>query len=146
MSLGSSRDSLSAGGLSTLAEMNITPLVDVILVLLIIFMISAPMMQQGIQVNLPQTSAGALTEVSEQFVLVIQKSHDLLLANHKVTPELLLKKLKALSVAHPEIEIVIQADQNVSYGFVAQVIAEVKKVGISRIGLATEFGKSTFFQ
>ena len=83
-SSGSASSSLgSPGGLSTLAEINVTPLVDVMLVLLIIFMISAPLMQQGVQIDLPKANAGTLTEAPEQLVLVVNKSRQILI-NEKV--------------------------------------------------------------
>ena len=131
----------SGGGgrsLSTLSEINVTPLVDVMLVLLIVFMISAPLMQQGIQVNLPKANAGAMTETPEQLVLVINRSREIFLADHSVPMASLLAKLTAIAAAKPQIQIVIQADQGVSYGYVAQIMADVKRAGINQVGLVTD--------
>jgi biopolymer transport protein TolR len=125
---------------TTLAEINVTPLVDVMLVLLIVFMISAPLMQQGIQVDLPKANAGAMNEVPEQLILVINKSRQIFIADHLVQAGTLFTKLEAIAAAKPRIEVVIQSDQSVPYGFVAQVMAEVKRARINRVGLATEPG------
>jgi biopolymer transport protein TolR len=127
---------------TTLAEINVTPLVDVMLVLLIVFMISAPLMQQGIQVDLPKANAGAMTEAPDQLVLVINKSRQIMISEHIIPPGTLLKKLEAIVAAKPKIEVVIQADQSVIYGYIAQVMSEVKRAGISRVGLVTEPGDS----
>jgi len=123
---------------TTLAEINVTPLVDVMLVLLIIFMISAPLMQQGVQVDLPKANAGSLNEVPDQVVLVVSKSKQLLINGKEIASGTLRARLQAISNAKPNIEVFIQADQGIPYGFVAQVMAEVKKAKIHRVGLVTE--------
>ena len=134
--------SLSGRIPSTLAEINVTPLVDVMLVLLIVFMISAPLMQQGLQVDLPKASAGQINDVPDQLILAIQPSRQILIADHPIPAGTLFKKLEAIVQAKPNIEVVLQADQKLPYGFIAQVMAEVKKAGISRVGLATEPGET----
>jgi biopolymer transport protein TolR len=123
---------------TTLAEINVTPLVDVMLVLLIVFMISAPLMQQGLQVDLPKANAGQINEVPDQLILTIQPSRQILIADHPVPAGTLNKKLEAIVRAKPTVEVILQADQKLPYGFIAQVMSEVKKAGISRVGLATE--------
>lgn len=125
---------------TTLAEINVTPLVDVMLVLLIIFMISAPLMQQGVQVDLPKANAGTLNETPEQIVLVVNKGRQISMNGTALPPGTLHTRLEAMAEAKPNIEVFIQADQNVPYGFIAQVMAEVKKSKISRVGLVTEPG------
>jgi biopolymer transport protein TolR len=125
---------------TTLAEINVTPLVDVMLVLLIVFMISAPLMQQGVQVDLPKANAGTLSEVPDQIILVVTKSRQLQINGTTIPQGTLMTRLQALAEAKPQIEVFIQADQNVPYGFIAQVMAEVKKAKINRVGLVTEPG------
>jgi biopolymer transport protein TolR len=125
---------------TTLSEINVTPLVDVMLVLLIIFMISAPLMQQGIHVDLPKANAGTLNEIPDQLILSVDKSRQISIANRPIQNGTLRTKLEAIVAAKPKIEVVIQADQNVNYGYVARVMAEVKKAGINRVGLATQPG------
>lgn len=123
---------------TTLAEINVTPLVDVMLVLLIVFMISAPLMQQGIQVDLPKATAGSLTEVPDQLVLVVNKNREVLINGKIIATGSLRGKLQAIAAVKPNIEVFIQGDQGVPYGFIAQVMAEVKRAKINRVGLVTE--------
>jgi biopolymer transport protein TolR len=125
---------------STLAEINVTPLVDVMLVLLIIFMISAPMMQQGVQVDLPKANPGALNEVPDQLVLTVNKAREISINGNVIETGTLRERLLGLSSAKPDIQIFIQADQAVPYGFIAQVMAEAKKAKINRLGLVTQAG------
>ncbi|MGK5084040.1 biopolymer transporter ExbD [Bdellovibrionota bacterium FG-1] len=143
MSMSVSRPGTGGGGRSvptTLAEINVTPLVDVMLVLLIIFMVSAPMMQQGVHVDLPKANAGSLDDIPDQLVLVINKSHQIMINNNVVESGSLRSKLEAVVSVKPGVQIFIQADQNVPYGFVAQVMGEVKRAKISRVGLVTQPG------
>src|ERR1700744_2382622 len=109
---------------TALAEINVTPLVDVMLVLLIVFMISAPLMQQGVQVDLPKANAGSLNEVPVQLVLAVDSTYQISIGEHPIPKGTLLKKLEAIAVAKPNIEMIIQADQSLNYGYIAQVMAE----------------------
>lgn len=126
---------------STLAEINVTPLVDVMLVLLIVFMISAPLMQQGIQVDLPKANAPTLSEVPDQLVLAIKKNHQLTLNGKAIDKATLKTRLSAIASVKPDVQVFIQGDQGVPYGVVAQVMADVKQSKISRVGLVTEPGQ-----
>lgn len=125
---------------STLAEINVTPLVDVMLVLLIIFMVAAPMMQQGIQVDLPKASAGTMNDVPDQLVLAINHGRQILINGNSIEVGTLKSRLEAISSVKPDVQVFIQADQSIPYGFVAQVMAEAKKAKITRVGLVTEPG------
>lgn len=124
----------------TLAEINVTPLVDVMLVLLIVFMISAPLMQQGVQVDLPRANAGSLSEVPDQLILVVNKNKQVTMNGNSIATGTLRARLEAIATAKPEVQVFIQADQGVNYGFIAQVMAEVKRAKIHRVGLVTEPG------
>lgn len=126
---------------STLAEINVTPMVDVMLVLLIIFMVCAPLMQQGVQVDLPKANTGTLSEVPDQIVLTVNHSREISMNGTALAKGTLRARLEAISSAKPDAQVFIQADQAVSYGFIAQVIAEVKKAKIHRVGLVTEPGE-----
>ena len=128
---------------TTLSEINVTPLVDVMLVLLIVFMISAPLMQQGIQVDLPKANAGSLTEVPDQLVLVVNHARQISMNGNILAPGTLRTKLEAIAAVTPGVEVFIQADQGIAYGFIAQIMAEVKKAKINRVGLVTEPGDPT---
>src|SRR6185437_16378277 len=99
--------------LSTLAEINVTPLVDVMLVLLIIFMVAAPMMQQGIQVDLPKASAGTLNDVPDQLVLVIGHGKQITINGNVIDPGTLRSRLEAISSVKPDVQVFIQADQSI---------------------------------
>ena len=128
---------------STLAEINVTPLVDVMLVLLIVFMVCAPLMQQGIQVDLPKAGGQTLDEQEEQIVLVIHSNRKLTINDHVIAPGTLKRKLAAIYDSKQTKEIFIQADQSVSYGFVAEVMAEIKRAGITKVGLVTDSQNQT---
>src|SRR6478609_7465367 len=103
------------GTMTTLAEINVTPLVDVMLVLLIVFMISAPLMQQGVQVDLPKTNAGALSETPDQLLLTLAKNRQVSINGNPVKQGTLRAKLEAVAQAKPDVQLYIQADQSVPY-------------------------------
>ncbi|MFN7684262.1 MAG: ExbD/TolR family protein [Oligoflexia bacterium] len=126
------------GTATALAEINVTPLVDVMLVLLIVFMISAPLMQQGVQVDLPKTTAQTLNETKEPLVLAINKNRQILIGEKAIEPGTLRARLEAIAAARPDVEVFIQADQGLPYGLIAQVMAEVKRAKIHRVGLVTD--------
>jgi biopolymer transport protein TolR len=121
-----------------LSEINVTPFVDVMLVLLIIFMVSAPLMQQGIQVDLPKTKSPALSEQEKPIVIAITKNGDVEIAGNIIPGAQIAEKLRAIYAKREKKEIFIQADKSISYGIVATVMAQVQAAGIVRIGLVTE--------
>lgn len=121
-----------------LSEINVTPMVDVMLVLLIIFMVSAPLMQQGIQVDLPKTKSPALSEQEKPIVLVIDKSGDVEVAGTAIKNSEITEKLRAIYEKRPKKEIFIHADKGIPYGLVASIMAQIQSAGILRIGLVTE--------
>lgn len=122
---------------ATLSEINVTPLVDVMLVLLIMFMVTTPLMQQGIEVDLPKTSSSGVEINEEPFVLVIGPDQKMTVAKTKVSMEELRPKLKAIFENKKNKQVYIQADRKVDYGFVAEAMAEVRAAGIFNIGLIT---------
>jgi len=121
-----------------MAEINVTPLVDVMLVLLIVFMISAPLMQQGAKIDLPKANTGTLNKTPDQITLAINSTKKITLNGKAVSKGTLRKRLKVLAKAKPDIQVFIKANQGLSYGFIARVIAEVKKSNIHRVGLVTQ--------
>jgi biopolymer transport protein TolR len=123
---------------TTLSEINVTPLVDVMLVLLIIFMITAPMLQQGLDVNLPVASGTSQSEREEQLILTVTKQGEIFLNQTAYTLEALLPKLRALYQARPDRDVFLRADSSVPYGTVVQVMDEVKKAGIIKLGMITQ--------
>lgn len=122
----------------TLSEINVTPLVDVMLVLLIIFMVTAPMMQQGIEVDLPQAAAKALESKEEQLILTIARNKRIYLNKQSLKFEELRHMLRALYSKRSNKEIYLRADSNVAYGFVVRTMAEIKGAGIEELALITE--------
>ena len=122
---------------TALSEINVTPLVDVMLVLLIIFMVTAPMMQQGLDVELPETAASGVSTSDEPFVLVIKKNKKLYVGEQTIASDDLQKRLKAIFEKRKNKQIYLQADRSVDYGFVAETMAEIRAAGIYNIGLVT---------
>jgi biopolymer transport protein TolR len=125
-------------GRTSLAEINVTPLVDVMLVLLIVFMVSAPLMQQGVEVNLPKADAGALQQTDDPLVISIQKDQNIIFNQKNYTLQSLATKLISLASSKPNSQILVQADQAVNYGAVAKVMAALKKARFTRVGLVTD--------
>lgn len=122
---------------ATLSEINVTPLVDVMLVLLIMFMVTAPMMQQGIDVDLPKTSAAGVEPSEDPFVLVIKENKSMSIAKQNILMSDLQNKIKAIFKNKKNKQVYIQADKKVDYGTVAEAMAEVRAAGIYNIGLIT---------
>ena len=124
-------------GRVTLSEINVTPLVDVMLVLLIMFMVTTPLMQQGIEVDLPKTSSSGVELNDEPFVLVIDATQHMTAAKQKIAINELRPKLKAIFENRKNKQVYIQADRKVDYGFVAEAMGEIRAAGIFNIGLIT---------
>lgn len=122
---------------ATLSEINVTPLVDVMLVLLIMFMVTTPLMQQGINVELPKTAASGVELNEEPLVLVIDAQKNLKIAKATLSMNQLGEKLKAIMATRKNKQIYIQADRRVDYGVVAEAMGEIRKAGIFSIGLVT---------
>lgn len=120
-----------------ISEINVTPFVDVMLVLLIIFMVTAPMMQQGIDVNLPKTTSSGVDLNEKPFVLVISSEGKIKIADTGILMNDLKSKLSAIFKDKKNKQIYIQADKKVDYGVVAEVMAESRAAGIFNISLIT---------
>ncbi len=120
-----------------LSEINVTPLVDVMLVLLIIFMVTAPMMKQGLEVELPQTVSTGMSTPDKPYILVIKKNKKIYAGDEAIGLSQLSQKLKYTFKTRKNKQIYIQADKSVNYGLVAEAMAEVRAAGIFSIGLVT---------
>jgi len=121
-----------------MAEINVTPLVDVMLVLLIIFMVTAPMLQMGIDVNLPRVKAKSVDVAEEKLVLTINGAKEIFLNKNRMPLPELGTKLEHIFASRIEREVYMRADRNVPYGFVVEVMAEVRKAGVDKLGMITE--------
>ncbi len=133
--------SSGGGGRTTLTEINVTPLVDVMLVLLIIFMVAAPLIQQGVQVNLPETRAKPIDATEQKLVLSIKADRSLWLGGGdeaaRVPPERLEELLRANARVQKEKELYLMADKALPYGVVVDVMAAVQRAGVTSMGMIT---------
>ena len=124
-----------------MSEINVTPLVDVMLVLLIIFMVAAPMMMQGMDVQLPQTQSKAIPSQDERLVITLNKKQEIYINEYRVSRQELQEKLKILYQNKREGEIFLRADRSLPYGFVVQIMSDIKNSGIEKLGMVTEPGE-----
>ena len=129
---------LYRGSRRLLSEINVTPFVDVMLVLLIIFMVTAPMMMQGVDVNLPQTKTRPIPAEEERLVITITAKHEVYLNEYKISIDSLERKLESIYQNRPDRAVFLRADRTVPYGFVVEVMAAVRRSGIKRVGMVTE--------
>ena len=121
-----------------LADINVTPLVDVVLVLLIIFMVTAPMLQMGIDVNLPRVKSKSIDVTEEKLILTINSGKEIYVNKNKTAITELGAKLESIFANRIDREVFMRADKNVPYGFVVEVMSEVRKAGVDRLGMITE--------
>jgi biopolymer transport protein TolR len=121
-----------------MAEINVTPFVDVMLVLLIIFMVTAPMMQQGLEVDLPDTTTQALRIRDEPLVLSVTSKGKYFVGRREIAPDELAGKLEAIFEGRDSKEIFLRADENVAYRHVIQALAAARLAGATKLGMVTE--------
>lgn len=124
-------------GSATISQINVTPLVDVMLVLLVIFMVTAPIIQQGVQVNLPQARSSAIPGTEEHLIVTVAKNGKVYLNDNAMSLPELGAKLRAIKKIDSNKQVYLRADQEVRYGTVMQTIAEIKQAGIERLGMVT---------
>ncbi len=145
----SSSDSFAAGGRrgrrrrrgrGALAEINVTPLVDVMLVLLIIFMISAPLLTVGVPVDLPKTEAGAMDEQTEPLTITVRRDGGIYIQESETPYAALAERMRALAGQGFDKPIFVRADGKAPYEAVAQVMAVLSTAGFTKIGLITDTG------
>jgi biopolymer transport protein TolR len=121
-----------------MSDINVTPFVDVMLVMLIIFMVTAPLIQQGVDVQLPKVQSGGLPTDQEPLVVTVNREGKLFVQRAEVPMEQLSAKLEAIFQSRADKEVFLRADTNVAYGTVARALAEIRKAGAQRVGMVTE--------
>jgi biopolymer transport protein TolR len=121
-----------------LSDINVTPLVDVVLVLLIVFMVTAPMLQMGIDVNLPRVKSKSIDVAEEKLVLTINGSKEIYINKYKTSMTDLSTKLESIFSNRIDREVFMRADKTVPYGFVVEVMSEIRKAGVDKLGMITE--------
>ena len=126
------------GPATALAEINVTPLVDVMLVLLIIFMVTAPMIEQGVDINLPKTETVEIESGEGKSILTINKNGVIMLGNSEVAIEELEEKLKFNKKIQDDQELYIHADEDLAYKLVVRVMAIARRAGVSKLGMITD--------
>jgi biopolymer transport protein TolR len=129
---------INGTGRRLMSDINVTPFVDVMLVLLIIFMVTAPMMMEGVEVDLPRTTAKSIKTEEEPLFLSINKEGEIFLEDHSMELDELEKRLETISRYRREKGILLRADRDVPYGFVIQVVSRLKRAGIEKLGMVTE--------
>ena len=123
----------------TISQINVTPMVDVMLVLLVIFMITAPLLKVGVPINLPKTKANALPEDQTPLSITINKEEKIFVQNTEISLEKLIPKLISISKNRNDRKIFIRADKVLSYGKVVEVMAIITSAGFNKIALVTDF-------
>jgi biopolymer transport protein TolR len=131
---------MTPGGNSSnlMSEINVTPFVDVMLVLLIIFMVTAPMMIQGVNVSLPEATSGQLSVDKEQLVVSIDKNNRVYINDMPVAFDFLKEKMEKILETRLSREVFLKADKEISYGMVVRVMSELKGAGVEKLGMVTE--------
>ena len=129
-----------------MSDINVTPFVDVMLVLLIIIMVTAPMMMQGVDVSLPEATSEPLDSEKDHLIITIDQKNQVYINDYKVTVEFLGEKLAKILEGRDERGVFLKADENIPWGTVAKVMAEIKNAGVEKLGMVTEpetFDKET---
>jgi biopolymer transport protein TolR len=131
MAIGSGSDRL-------MSDINVTPFVDVMLVLLIIFMVTAPMMVQGVDVALPEVSATPMVTEKENLTVTIDRETQIYINDFQVRMDFLKEKLEKILAGQTDREVFFRADKDVPYGVVVSVMAEIKAAGVEKLGMVTD--------
>src|SRR5512146_344550 len=128
----------SRGGRVTMSEINVTPMVDVMLVLLVIFMVTAPLIQQGVKVNLPETKAAPVEATDKRIILSVDAQRHIFIGDAEVAAADLEQKLRSNKKAQADKEVYLHADKDIPYGLVVDVMAAAQRAGIQNVGMITD--------
>jgi len=121
-----------------MSDINVTPFVDVMLVLLIIFMVSAPMMTQGVDVVLPEAVSKSLETENEPLMVTVDKDSQVFINDHAVSLDSLSQKLVKILENRPDRQVYFRADKTISYGMAVRVMSEIKSAGVTKLGMVTD--------
>ncbi|MBL7179900.1 MAG: protein TolR [Pseudomonadota bacterium] len=121
-----------------MSDINVTPFVDVMLVLLVIFMVTAPMMMQGVDVALPETTSEPLAAQKEHLIITINKQNQIYINDYQVALDFLQEKLIKIFEGREDREVYLRADKDIAYGVVVRVMSEIKGAGVEKLGMVTE--------
>jgi biopolymer transport protein TolR len=133
-----STSSSGGSGMGSLTEINVTPLVDVMLVLLIIFMVTAPMIQTGVDVNLPQAKAQTIPDDEGKLILTVTKDKRVFLGKLQIPWDAVEATLKNNAKLNADHELYLHADRDLLYGDVVKIMAVVKQAGVDKLGMVTD--------
>ena len=120
-----------------LSEINVTPFVDVMLVLLIVFMITAPLLQTGVEIELPEVNTPNIPETKDPLIVSINKKNEIFISEKKLTSDLLNAKLKEIKKANPKIQVYVRADKSVTYEILMKLMKQIIDSGILNVNLIT---------
>ena len=123
-----------------ISEINVTPLVDVMLVLVVIFILTAPLLTSAIKLDLPQSAAAKPAQASRALTLVVDRAGQIFLADQPITPERLAQQLRQAAQANPDTELRLRADAQVPYGRIVEVMGVAHQAGLHRIGFVADPG------
>ena len=121
-----------------MSEINVTPMVDVMLVLLIIFMITSPMLVAGIEVDLPETDSAAVSGQFKPLVISIDKNAEIFIFDSKIDQNSLIQKLKDITKEKTDTKIFVKGDKNVSYGVIVEIMAHIHNAGFTKVALISD--------
>ncbi|MBM4270297.1 MAG: protein TolR [Deltaproteobacteria bacterium] len=128
----------SKGGGGSMSQINVTPLVDVMLVLLVIFMVTAPMLQQGVNVELPRADVGPLEGRDAPVVVSLTRGGEIFLNERSLSREQLVEELRGRAEATPDEPVYVRADESLPYGEVISVMGVIRSAGIKNVGMVTQ--------
>ena len=137
MSLNSGSMRTRKGAYRPMSEINVTPFVDVMLVLLIIFMVTAPLLTVGVEINLPETKAGAIAGEDEPLAISIDNGGQIFLQDTQVPLETLVPRLRAITGENRDLRIFVRGDSDINYGRVMEVMGTINRAGYRRVALIT---------
>lgn len=138
MSVNSGNSRRKSARYRPMGEINVTPFVDVMLVLLIVFMVTAPLLTVGVPVDLPKTKAGQISGNTAPLVISLQANGGLYLQDVMIEPDQLIARLRAISEANPDLRIFVRGDRTVPYGEVVELMGRVQASGFERVALVAE--------